>query len=97
MAVILTSNCQAHGGSQTSPFNQKNRHDPELAHVRFVLPRSEQATLSHRGSTRIAHGSLVVTATANPLALDARQKFAPVDELDLDQSYPGRPDGFTTE
>ena len=42
-------------------------------------------------------GSLVVTATANPLALDARQKFAPVDELDLDQSYPGRPDGFTTE
>jgi len=42
-------------------------------------------------------GSLVVTATANPLALDARQKFAPLDDLDLDQSYPGRPDGFTTE
>jgi len=42
-------------------------------------------------------GSLVVTATDNPLALDARQKFAPLDDLDLDQSYPGRSDGFTTE
>ena len=42
-------------------------------------------------------GSLVVTATANPPALDARRKFAPQDDQDLDQSYPGRADGFTTE
>jgi len=42
-------------------------------------------------------GSVVVTATANPLALDARQKFAPPDLLDLDQSFPGGPSGFTTE
>ena len=42
-------------------------------------------------------GSVVVTATANPLALDARRKFAPQDDQDLDQSYPGRADGFTTE
>jgi predicted deacylase len=42
-------------------------------------------------------GSVVVTATANPLALDARRKFAPQDDQDLDQSYPGRGDGFTTE
>ena len=42
-------------------------------------------------------GSVVVTATANPLALDARQKFALPDLLDLDQSFPGGPSGFTTE
>jgi hypothetical protein len=42
-------------------------------------------------------GSVVVTATANPLALDARRKFAPPDELDLDQSFPGSANGFTTE
>lgn len=34
-------------------------------------------------------GSVVVTATANPLALDARRKFAPQDDQDLDQSFPG--------
>jgi predicted deacylase len=42
-------------------------------------------------------GALVVTATANPLAFDARRKSAPHDDHDLDQSYPGREDGFTTE
>ena len=42
-------------------------------------------------------GSVVVTATANPLAFEARRKFAPQDDQDLDQSYPGRADGFTTE
>lgn len=42
-------------------------------------------------------GSVVVTATANPLAFDARQKFAPPDGLDLDQSFPGGPSGFTSE
>ena len=43
------------------------------------------------------NGSVVVTATANPLAFDARQKLAPLDLLDLDQSFPGGPSGFTTE
>ncbi len=42
-------------------------------------------------------GSVVVTATANPLALDARRKATPQDDQDLDQTYPGSPDGFTTE
>jgi predicted deacylase len=42
-------------------------------------------------------GSVVVTSTANPLALDARRKAAPQDDQDLDQSYPGRAAGFTTE
>jgi hypothetical protein len=42
-------------------------------------------------------GSVVVTATANPPALDARQKFAPQDDQDLDQSFPGSAVGFTTE
>jgi uncharacterized protein len=42
-------------------------------------------------------GTIVVTATANPLALDARRKAAPQDDQDLDQSYPGRANGFTTE
>jgi predicted deacylase len=42
-------------------------------------------------------GSVVVSSTANPLALDARRKAAPQDDQDLDQSYPGRAAGFTTE
>ena len=42
-------------------------------------------------------GNIVVTSTANPLAFDARRKNAPVDENDLDQTFPGRADGFTTE
>jgi predicted deacylase len=42
-------------------------------------------------------GAVVVTATANPLAFDARRKSAPQDDQDLDQSYPGRAAGFTTE
>lgn len=42
-------------------------------------------------------GSVVVSSTANPLALDARRKAAPQDDQDLDQSYPGRVAGFTTE
>lgn len=42
-------------------------------------------------------GNLVVTPTGNPQALDARRKRNPYDELDLDQSYPGRADGMITE
>ncbi|MBV9824820.1 MAG: succinylglutamate desuccinylase/aspartoacylase family protein [Alphaproteobacteria bacterium] len=42
-------------------------------------------------------GNLVVTATANPLALDAREKCAPQDGLDLDQSFPGNPSSFITD
>ncbi len=42
-------------------------------------------------------GSVVVTATANPLALDARRKAAPQDDNDLDQTFPGRPGGFIAE
>jgi predicted deacylase len=42
-------------------------------------------------------GSVLVTATANPWALDARRKRTPNDDLDLDQSFPGNPSGLTTE
>lgn len=42
-------------------------------------------------------GSVIVTATANPWALDTRRKRAPQDDLDLDQSFPGHADGLTTE
>jgi predicted deacylase len=42
-------------------------------------------------------GSVVVTATANPLAFDARRKFAPQDDNDLDQTFPGRASGFVSE
>ncbi len=42
-------------------------------------------------------GSIVVTATANPLAFDAREKGAPQDGYDLDQTFPGRSNGFITE
>lgn len=42
-------------------------------------------------------GNLVVTSTGNPLGLDARQKNAPQDGNDLDQTFPGRKDGFISE
>lgn len=42
-------------------------------------------------------GSLVFTATGNPLAFDVRTMFSPQDYGNLDQSFPGRPDGFVTE
>ena len=43
------------------------------------------------------HGSVAMTTTANPFALDARRKKTPADEEDLDQAYPGRADGLPTE
>ena len=42
-------------------------------------------------------GSVVVSATANPLALNARTKSTPQDEGDLDQSFPGNANGLATE
>lgn len=42
-------------------------------------------------------GSIVVTGTGNPLAFDSRRKTAPQDENDLDQAFPGRPQGFIAE
>ncbi len=42
-------------------------------------------------------GTVVVTATANPWALNIRRKRATQDDLDLDQSFPGHADGLTTE
>lgn len=42
-------------------------------------------------------GTVVATTTANPLALDARLKHAPQDENDMDQTFPGKPNGFTSE
>lgn len=42
-------------------------------------------------------GSVVLSTTANPLALDARSKKTTLDDEDLDQAFPGRADGFATE
>lgn len=42
-------------------------------------------------------GTVVFTATGNPLALDTRTMFSPQDWANLDQSFPGRPEGFITE
>ena len=46
--------------------------------------------------TRV-RGSVVVTPTANPLALDTRQRRTPLDEQDLDQSFPGRTGGLPSQ
>ncbi|MDQ2735402.1 MAG: M14 family metallopeptidase, partial [Pseudomonadota bacterium] len=46
--------------------------------------------------TRGLSGSIVVTATANPLALNSRTKSTPQDEGDLDQSFPGNANGLAT-
>jgi predicted deacylase len=42
-------------------------------------------------------GTVVLSTTANPPALDARAKKSPFDDEDLDQAFPGRPAGFPTE
>lgn len=41
-------------------------------------------------------GTVIVTSTANPLGFDLRRKNAH-DDNDLDQTFPGRADGFITE
>lgn len=42
-------------------------------------------------------GTIVLTSTGNPLGLDGREKNAPQDNNDLDQTFPGRADGFVSE
>lgn len=42
-------------------------------------------------------GAVVVTPVSNPLALDARRKRVPQDEQDLDQAFPGRAGGLTSQ
>lgn len=42
-------------------------------------------------------GSVVVTPVANVLAFAERRKTALVDSIDMDQSFPGRANGFATE
>lgn len=42
-------------------------------------------------------GNVIITTTGNPLGLDGRQKNAPQDSNDLDQTFPGRADGFVSE
>lgn len=67
-----------------------------------VHGNESQATLTalafaQRMEERELDGSLVVTPVANPMAFDAREKHAPVDGLDLDQSFGKRSTGFSTE
>lgn len=42
-------------------------------------------------------GTVVVSSTANPMALDVRQRRTPQDWLDLDQSFPGHANGSISE
>ncbi|TGS87417.1 peptidase M14 [Mesorhizobium sp. M3A.F.Ca.ET.174.01.1.1] len=42
-------------------------------------------------------GSVIVTPVANVLAFEERRKTTLVDGIDMDQSFPGRADGFATE
>jgi len=42
-------------------------------------------------------GAVVITPTANPLGLDNRSKTAPQDLQDLDQTFPGSPNGLITQ
>ncbi len=42
-------------------------------------------------------GSIIVTPVSNVLALDERRKTTFLDGIDMDQSFPGRADGFITE
>jgi len=41
-------------------------------------------------------GTVIVTATGNPLGLDGRSYIVPQDATNLDQSYPGDPRGFVS-
>jgi len=52
--------------------------------------------LGRRVDPAALSGSLVITPTANPLGLDNRTKTAPQDLQDLDQTFPGNPQGMVT-
>lgn len=43
------------------------------------------------------NGTVIVTPVSNVLALDERRKATMNDGIDMDQSFPGRVDGFATE
>jgi predicted deacylase len=43
------------------------------------------------------HGTVVLVPVANPPAFAAHQRRSPLDGLDLNRSFPGKPDGTTTE
>jgi predicted deacylase len=45
----------------------------------------------------VLSGIVVVAATANPFAMDARRKRNPWDDLDLDHCFPGHAHGVMTE
>ena len=42
-------------------------------------------------------GSLRVVPVANPLAMEADARCSPLDDLDLNRAFPGKPDGSHTE
>jgi predicted deacylase len=51
----------------------------------------------HALDGRLQKGTVVVTPICNPVALDARRKRVPQDELDLDQNFPGRAGGSLSQ
>jgi len=66
-------------------------HGPEINGVLAALDFVNQLTPAD------LRGSVVVSATGNPLALNARTKTTPQDEGDLDQSFPGNAGGLPTD
>jgi len=66
-------------------------HGVEVTGILSALDFANGLDLSHM------RGNVVITTTANPPGLDARQKNAPQDNNDLDQTFPGRADGFFSE
>ena len=43
------------------------------------------------------HGTVIFTPVNNPTGLEGRHKFTMLDRLDMDQQYPGNPNGWHSE
>src|SRR5262249_49935572 len=43
------------------------------------------------------HGTVVLVPVANPMAMAAHARRSPIDGLDFNRTFPGRPDGTASE
>ena len=53
--------------------------------------------VAHETDPKTLRGTLVCTPLCNPLAIQWRQKQNPYDYLDLDQQFPGLPEGLISQ
>lgn len=53
--------------------------------------------VAHETNPKELRGTLVCTPLCNPLAVQWRQKQNPFDQLDLDQQFPGSPEGLISQ